>query len=114
MENCIFCGVVSGKIASDKILETPNILVIEDKFPQAPKHYLVLPKKHITDVMGVGEEDNGIIAELVATAQETARKKGLDKNGFRMVINHGHNGGQTIFHLHIHLLGGRQMHWPPG
>lgn len=114
MEDCIFCRIVAGKLPSDKIMETDSVLVIEDKFPQAPKHYLILPKNHIQDVVSVDDGHHPVINDMISVAQQVARKKGLDKNGFRMVINHGANGGQTIFHLHIHLLGGRQMSWPPG
>ncbi|MBI5178064.1 MAG: histidine triad nucleotide-binding protein [Nitrospinae bacterium] len=114
MDGCIFCKIIKGEIPNDKIHETDNILIIEDKHPQAPKHYLAITKKHIQDVMNLTEEDKGLMAEMLNAVQEVARKKKLAENGFRMVMNHGLNGGQTIFHLHMHILGGRPMNWPPG
>ena len=114
MENCIFCKVISGALPSDKIFETDTILVIEDKFPQAPKHYLILPKRHVNDVSSLGLDDKELLNDMYHVTREVVKKKGLENNGFRLVVNQGVNGGQTIFHLHMHLLGGRPMHWPPG
>lgn len=114
MENCIFCKVIAGALPSDKIYESDTVLVIEDKFPQAPKHYLILPKQHLDGVTSLGMDDEKMIGDMYHAAREVAKKKGLDNSGFRLVINHGVNGGQTIFHLHMHMLGGRPMHWPPG
>ncbi len=114
MDDCIFCKIIRGQIPTDKIMETDNVLVIEDLHPQSPKHYLVIPKKHIQDVVSLTGDDNPLLCEMFQVVRDVAQKKGLDKNGFRAVINHGMNGGQTIFHLHMHIMGGRPMNWPPG
>jgi histidine triad (HIT) family protein len=115
MKDCIFCKVIAALSPADKIYESEHVLVIEDKHPQAPKHYLVMPKKHISDMLSLDEHDCKLIGEMFNAVKEVVKlKKGLGENGFRTVINYGSHGGQTVFHLHMHILGGRQLNWPPG
>jgi len=115
MKDCLFCKILADLSPSDKIYETDHVLVIEDKHPQAPKHYLIIPKKHISGLLEVDHNDDAVIGEMFKAVQEVVKqKKSLAEHGFRTVINYGVNGGQTIFHLHMHLLGGRRMSWPPG
>lgn len=115
MDGCIFCKILSNLSPSDKIYESDHVLVIEDKHPQAPKHYLVIPKKHISDMLSIDGDDCHLAGEMFKAVQEVVKqKKSLGEHGFRTVINTGVDGGQTIFHLHMHILGGRQMAWPPG
>ncbi|MBI3793476.1 MAG: histidine triad nucleotide-binding protein [Nitrospinae bacterium] len=115
MHDCIFCKIINSLSPADKVYETEHVVVIEDRHPQAPKHYLVIPKKHISDLLSLGEGESSIMVEMTKAVQEVAKiKKGLAEHGFRTVVNNGHHGGQTIFHLHMHILGGRQMTWPPG
>ena len=115
MNDCIFCKILLNLSPSDKIYESDHVLVIEDKHPEAPKHYLVIPKKHISDLLSLEKKDLKLVGEMFNAVQEVVKqKKALAEHGFRTVINHGIYGGQTVFHLHMHILGGRQMGWPPG
>jgi len=113
MENCLFCRIISGEIPSNKAYEDDQTLAFYDIDPKAPVHVLIVPKKHIASIAAAGEEDLGLVAHLLAVARQLAGEMKLD-NGFRLVINTGKDGGQTVDHLHIHLLGGRAMGWPPG
>jgi histidine triad (HIT) family protein len=111
-EKCIFCEIVKGNLKSDKVYEDQDVIVIRDISPQAPTHLLVIPKVHIPSAAEVGDPD--IWAKLMNNATIVARKLGLDKGGYRLVINCGSMACQTVPHLHMHLLAGRQFHWPPG
>ena len=113
MSDCIFCKIVSGEIPSSKVHEDENVLAFHDIDKKAPVHILIVPKKHIASVSEVAESDMGIFAGLVGAAKKIAAQNGLE-GGFRLVINDGADGGQTVAHLHVHLLGGRRMGWPPG
>lgn len=110
--NCIFCKIAAGEIPCDKVTETDSWLAFRDINPQAPTHVLVIPKKHLPGVQAATEDDN--LGELLLAAKEVARIEGVDRTGYRLVINSGQQGGQTVDHLHLHVLGGRQMTWPPG
>ncbi|HET6781438.1 MAG TPA: histidine triad nucleotide-binding protein [bacterium] len=114
MDDCIFCRIVSGKIPAQRVYEDEAVLAIRDINPQAPVHLLVLPKKHLASVQDASKQDAPLIGALTLAAVQLARAEGLDHRGFRLVINVGPEGGQTVPHLHMHLLGGRQMKWPPG
>lgn len=114
MGDCIFCKIAKGEIPSDKVYEGEHVIGIFDKFPQAPRHYLLIPKKHITEITDIDPEDSPIISEMFSAAKKIAEEKNMKGPGFRLVLNQGAQGGQTVFHLHMHLLGGRQMAWPPG
>ena len=112
MDNCIFCKIASGEISSKKILENEYALAFYDVSPVAPVHALVIPKVHINSILEA--DDENLLGKLLATAAEVAKKLGIDENGFRFVINTGEDGGQSVNHLHIHILGGRSLAWPPG
>jgi histidine triad (HIT) family protein len=113
MSDCIFCKIVSGEIPANKLYEDDDLLAFGDMHPQAPTHFLVIPKKHINGPGDVGNEDAGLIGKLVEKAGKLAKENGIG-SGFRLVMNNGADAGQTVFHLHMHVLGGRQMQWPPG
>lgn len=111
--DCIFCKIVAGTIPSKKIYEDDRIYAFADIDPKAPVHVLLVPKKHIASLAEIEDADAPLLAHLHLTASKIAAEQKLS-GGYRTVINTGGDGGQTVFHLHVHLLGGRQMHWPPG
>ncbi len=109
--HCIFCRIISGEFESTKVYEDDNILVIKDISPATPVHVLFLHKKHANSIL---DADSKMITDLMSKVPEVTKKLGIAEKGFRIVINTGDDGGQTVDHLHIHLLGGREMQWPPG
>ncbi len=111
---CIFCKIIEKKIPAKIVHEDEYSLAFEDLNPQAPVHTLIVPKKHIHDIHGIAVSDREIIGHLFFVAKTIAAQKGLEKNGYRMVINNGRDAGQTVFHVHLHLLSGRPFSWPPG
>jgi histidine triad (HIT) family protein len=111
--DCLFCKIVAGEIPSKKLYEDDQVIVIADINPQAPVHALIVPKRHIASLAQASREDASLLGHLHAVAAELACQQHL-AYGFRTVINVGRDGGQTVDHLHVHLLGGREMHWPPG
>ena len=113
MNDCLFCKIIAGDIPSNKVYEDDNVLVFHDIDKKAPVHVLIIPKKHISSVAGTDEADMDIYGHIMRTAKRLAHDLGLT-NGFRLVANTGDDGGQTVGHLHFHMLGGRQMTWPPG
>ena len=113
-KDCLFCKIISGEIPSTEVYRDEQIFAFEDINPAAPTHILVIPIKHIQDVSSATIEDQEILGKLLLVANKIAEDKGLKKDGFRYVINTGANGGQTVFHLHLHILGGRSLGWPPG
>ncbi len=115
-QTCIFCRILKGEIASRKILEEMEGVAIHDVNPQAPFHALVISRSHVPDMAALFEGDGGeqIAGKLMKMAVNVAQQAGLSPEGYRMVVNSGDNGGQTVGHLHVHVLGGRQMVWPPG
>lgn len=112
--DCLFCRIVAGEIPASMVRETEDAIVIRDVNPQAPVHLLVIPRKHFADVAEAVTEDEPLVGRLNRLAADVAAADGLEKNGYRVVVNTGRDGGQTVFHLHIHVLGGRPMMWPPG
>ena len=114
MEDCIFCKIANKEINSNIIYENENILIFEDINPKAPVHLLAIPKQHVSSIMESEKLDCNVIKELMTAIAETAGKYGLDKNGFRVVTNTGRGAGQTVDHLHFHILGKRNFAWPPG
>lgn len=112
-DECLFCRIVEGKIPADIVLETDRVLAFRDISPQAPTHVLVIPKECITSVGHAEDEHEGVLGAVLLAARDVARQEGLD-NGFRVILNTGEEGGQTVFHLHAHVLGGRSLGWPPG
>ena len=113
MPECLFCNMIAGKTPCRKVFEDDNVLVIEDLRPQAPTHVLVLPKKHIRGLKEAQPEDAEIIGRLHLVAAQIARERQIE-DGYRTVFNVGPRSGQSVFHLHLHLIGGRDMKWPPG
>lgn len=109
MENCIFCRIVKGEIPSSKVYEDENILAFDDIHPMAPVHVVIIPKAHIPTLMDLKPGDSALLGSLSRAVQEIAKIKGIDKSGFRTVVNTNKEGGQIIFHLHVHVLGGRQL-----
>lgn len=114
MEDCIFCKIISGDIPSKKAYEDEQVLAFYDIDAKAPVHLLIIPKKHIASVLELKPEDRALVAHIFEVAAKLARELGLEERGFRMVSNIGKDGGQTVPHLHFHLLGGRELAWPPG
>jgi histidine triad (HIT) family protein len=112
--NCLFCKIINKEIPAKILYENDTVLAFEDVNPQAPVHILVIPKKHIATTLDVTEEDNALIGELLQVANSLAREKGVAERGFRTVMNCNSDAGQTVFHIHLHLLAGRPMNWPPG
>jgi len=109
MEDCIFCKIVSGAIPSTKVFENEHVLAFDDIHPVAPVHVVVIPKKHIPTLLDVKPENASIFDEVTYAVQEVARIKGIDKRGFKTVINTNKEGGQVIFHLHVHVVGGGKI-----
>ena len=114
MGSCIFCKIIEGEIPSKKVYEDDDLLAFNDLNPQAPVHVLLIPKKHIRNIMEVEEADAALLGRLLFKAQELAKSLDCGENGGRFVINCKSHGGQTVDHLHCHVLGGRPMSWPPG
>jgi histidine triad (HIT) family protein len=111
-EDCLFCKIIQGDIPSDKLYEDDEVLAFRDIAPTAPVHFLVIPKKHISGPSAVAEEDEQLMGKLVRIGNQIAKKEGIEQ--FRLVFNNGAEAGQTVFHIHMHVLGGRSLSWPPG
>jgi len=114
MNDCLFCRISAKKIPANIIYEDSEAVAFIDINPQAPVHVLIIPKKHISTSLDITDEDNVLIGHLFRLAGQIAKGKGIAEQGFRLVMNTNSAAGQTVFHIHLHLLGGRQMHWPPG
>lgn len=112
--DCIFCKIAAGTIPCRLVKEGTDFLAFHDINAQAPVHCLVIPKQHVPNVMHMADGDAALLGRLMQAASSIAKDEGLDKTGFRLVINTGEQGGQTVHHLHIHILGGRSLTWPPG
>ncbi|NOT11368.1 MAG: histidine triad nucleotide-binding protein [Methylococcaceae bacterium] len=112
MADCLFCKMVAGDIKPNVVFEDENVLAFRDINPQAPVHILVIPKRHIATLNDL--DDQQIAGQLVLTATRLANQEGLAEGGYRTVFNCNQHGGQAVYHVHLHLLGGRQMSWPPG
>jgi len=111
--SCLFCKIIEGSIPSAAVYQDEQCYAFADIHPQAPVHVLVAPREHIVAMNEISESHRAVLGHLLWAAAEIAHAKGLAK-GYRLVINTGHDGGQTVDHLHVHLLGGRPLHWPPG
>lgn len=109
MENCIFCKITAGEITCRKVYESEKVLAFEDIHPMAPVHVILIPKRHVATLMDVDEEGMADVKAMISAAQEVARLKKIDERGFRLVINCNPEGGQVVFHLHMHLLGGLRL-----
>ncbi|HUI43654.1 MAG TPA: histidine triad nucleotide-binding protein [Terriglobia bacterium] len=114
MDNCIFCKIVSRQAPAKIVYEDEAAVAIEDLHPQAPVHLLVMPRTHLETLGAMTSEDESMLGHLLGIAVQLARERGLETRGYRTVINNGAGAGQSVYHLHVHLLGGRVFHWPPG
>ncbi len=111
--DCVFCKIVEKEIPSEIIYEDERVIAFEDLNPEAPTHFLVIPKKHISSTWELEKEDSELIGHIIYIGSKIAREKGLEE-GYRIVNNCGEQGGQTVDHIHFHILGGRNLQWPPG
>ncbi|MCM8765021.1 MAG: histidine triad nucleotide-binding protein [Candidatus Omnitrophica bacterium] len=111
---CVFCGISVGKVPAKKIYEDAEIVAFHDINPQSPVHLLVIPRKHISNLLDIKQQDAALLSKMVMTATILAKEYGIAESGYRIVINTNRDAGQSIDHLHIHILGGRAMGWPPG
>ncbi|MDD3818963.1 MAG: histidine triad nucleotide-binding protein [Actinomycetota bacterium] len=114
MEDCLFCKIIHKEINSNIVFENDNVLIFKDISPQAPVHLLAVPKKHISSILEIEKLDSDIIKELMEAIARVALEMGLDKEGFRVVTNTGRGAGQSVDHLHFHIMGKRKFNWPPG
>ena len=114
VSECLFCQIVAKEVESDIIYEDEKVIAFKDINPQAPVHYLIIPKKHIETILDLAAEDQELIGHLHQVANQLAVEAGIADDGFRIVNNCKDAGGQTVYHLHFHLLGGRNLQWPPG
>ncbi len=112
--SCLFCKIIEKEIPSKIVYEDESVVAFEDVNPQAPLHVLVIPRKHISTSLDIGNDDNELIGDMFQAANKIARDNGVADRGFRLVMNCNREAGQTVFHIHLHLLAGRAMHWPPG
>lgn len=111
-ESCLFCRIVQKQIPADVVAETEDALALRDVNPQAPTHVLIVPKKHVRSLDAA--KDGALLGRLLVFAAKVARDEGIAESGYRTVINTNADGGQSVYHLHVHVLGGRRMNWPPG
>ena len=111
---CVFCDIVTGKVGAKKAFEDDALLAFHDIHPQAPTHILVIPKRHVTALPDLGPGEDTLVGSMVRRAKELAREAGLVERGFRLVFNCGEDAGYSVYHIHLHLLGGRAFGWPPG
>lgn len=114
MTDCLFCKMVSGQISPNVVLESDRVLAFRDINPQAPTHVLVIPKQHIATLDEALPEHVSLLGELLLAAKQVAQQEGLSERGYRAVFNCNRDAGQTVFHVHMHVLGGRALGWPPG
>ena len=112
--NCLFCKIARHEAPAKYVHEDDSVVAFEDIRPRAPTHLIVIPRRHIESLNDLSSQDEPIIGHLHSVAVTLARERGLDQSGYRVVINTGRNAGQSVFHIHLHLLGGRPMLWPPG
>jgi len=114
MGDCLFCAIVGGKAKTNIVYQDERVVAFKDIRPRAPVHFLIIPRKHISGVLDIEPEDSELIGEVFQVAARLAREHGIGESGFRVVVNSGPDAGQSVFHLHYHLIGGCQMSWPPG
>jgi histidine triad (HIT) family protein len=111
---CLFCRIIAGEIPGKFLYQDDRLVVLQDVNPQAPLHALVIPRKHVASLNELSAEDDGLVGEMIRRAAALAREQGVAERGYRTVFNCNSEAGQTVFHLHLHVLGGRPMAWPPG
>ena len=112
--DCLFCKIINKEISAKSVYEDERVFAFNDLNPQAPVHILILPKKHIPTILEASQEDNELIGHMFQAANKIAKSSGVAERGFRLVMNCNRDAGQTVFHIHLHLLAGRGLHWPPG
>ncbi len=112
--SCLFCKIIAGEIPSTKLFEDEHVIALRDIDPKAPTHCLIIPRKHIPTINDLAAEDTVLMGHMIQTAKMLAKQENFAENGYRLVFNVNDHGGQTVHHIHLHLLGGRSMHWPPG
>jgi len=112
--DCLFCKILAGEIPADIVFESESAIAFRDINPQAPTHVLIIPRKHIATINDIGDDDQAIVGSLYSAAQQIAAAEGIADEGYRAVMNCNEAAGQTVFHIHLHLLGGRKLGWPPG
>jgi histidine triad (HIT) family protein len=114
VSDCLFCAIANGQVPATRVLESDRALAFRDINPQAPLHVLVIPKQHHQDVAALAKADDGLLDDVITLAHEVARAEGVADTGYRVVFNTGADAGQTVQHVHAHVLGGRSLAWPPG
>ena len=114
MSDCLFCGIADGRVKANLVYQDEAIVAFKDIAPKAPVHILIIPRKHLIRVSDITEPDHPLIGKIFQVAAGLAREQGIDHSGYRVVVNTGADAGQSVLHLHYHLLGGRPMRWPPG
>jgi histidine triad (HIT) family protein len=114
MSNCLFCKIIKKEIPAKIVYEDDEVIAFDDIRPQAPVHTLIIPKEHISTLKEATEDQVALLGRILLKAKTIAAQKGIDQSGFRIVLNTGPDSGQEVFHLHLHLLGGRRLGWPPG
>lgn len=112
--NCLFCRIIAGEVSADVVYEDERCIAFRDTNPQSPVHLLVVPRDHMESLDEATQKDEALLGHLLRVAARVANEQGLSESGYRTVINTGAGAGQSIFHLHVHVLGGRQLSWPPG
>lgn len=112
--DCLFCSIVEGRIPADKVFESDELLAFKDISPQAPTHILIIPKVHISTLNDLEKTHELLAGKMIKCASDLAKEEGIDSKGYRTVFNCNSDGGQAVYHIHLHLLGGRQLNWPPG
>jgi len=112
--DCLFCGIVNGDVKGEVVYQDSSVVAFKDLNPKAPVHLLIVPRKHIATLLDVEQEDKGLLGDILFAANKLARDHGISQDGFRVVFNCGEGAGQSVFHIHLHLLGGRALRWPPG
>lgn len=114
MSDCLFCKIRDGEIPCDKLYEDDDVIAFRDVNPQAPSHFLVIPKKHIATANDLEADDQAVAGKIMLVARQVAAEEGVDQDGYRLVMNCNKDAGQDVFHIHMHVLGGRRLSWPPG
>ena len=114
MDDCLFCGIIGGKVRGSIVYQDESVIAFKDIRPQAPVHVLIVPRKHIPSLCDLEPADGPVVGAIFAAARKLADDLGIASSGYRVVVNCGADAGQTVWHLHYHLLGGRPMRWPPG
>jgi histidine triad (HIT) family protein len=112
--DCLFCRIVAKNIPADILYEDDQVVAFRDINPQAPTHILIIPRQHIATLNAIESEHDSLLGHMVLTAKKLAAQEGISENGYRLIMNCNDDGGQTVFHIHMHVVGGRRLSWPPG